>query len=874
MNVNAAHVVERDLYVDNVISSFKCEKDLLEYFTEARQLMSTAVMNLRSWISNSACLRTAAENENVSDTCDVTKVLGLRWDPKLDTINFVDKQIPILEKVTKRTVLKFSSQIYDPLGLLSPVTVRAKILLQEMWKQKYDWDTPLPSSLHATWSEIATDLNTVVRDTSLRRQLIQSVKGTGSDVKPEMHVFVDASNKAYGAAVYICNRNESRLVIAKSRVTPVKSLSLPQLELMAALIGARLATKIQSSLHTTHITFWSDSQIVLHWLSTTNKLKKFVANRVSEINTLTNTNTWKYCPTHDNPADLLTRGVSANVFMKSSIWQTGPEWITDTRRWPIWETEPLLVNTILDEHAGTEMVPSHVLHTDISTGSLLNLQSVINISDNSSYRRLLRVTVLVQRFVKNCKLPHKERIYGTVNANELRCAEKLLLRHCQATEYNDEKISLKSRMCRITLVKQLRLFIDSDDIIRCCGRINKAPLSEMTKFPILLPKKHHITRLIVRDAHITHLHSGVNATVTHIRQKYWIPAIRQCVQTVVRKCVTCRRVVGEAFRVPEPPPLPKMRVEDTPPFTVTGVDFTGALYVKQTTGSETKAYICLITCAITRAVHLEVVTDLTKESFLCAFRRFVNRKSLPKLIISDNATTFVAASNHLKTLMESTSVQETLSGMGIEWRFIPQRAPWYGGWWERLIGLTKVALKKVLGRAYVTLESLQTIVTEIEAVLNDRPLTYASTDLNDPAPITPSQLLYGRRVTTLPHDDVTVDAGSTVAAADHAAFNRMASRRELLIQQFYRRWKTEYLTSLREHHRMSGSNTQTINTGDVVQIHDDGPRCRWKLAVVVDVVTGRDGHIRAAKVRTSNGLYTLRPIAKLYPLEVISANGN
>ncbi|XP_052255015.1 uncharacterized protein LOC127860777 [Dreissena polymorpha] len=212
--------------------------------------------------------------------------------------------------------------------------------------------------------------------------------------------------------------------------------------------------------------------------------------------------------------------------------------------------------------------------------------------------------------------------------------------------------------------------------------------------------------------------------------------------------------------------------------------------------------------------------------------------------------------------------------MGIEWRFIPQRAPWYGGWWERLIGLTKVALKKVLGRAYVTLESLQTIVTEIEAVLNDRPLTYASTDLNDPAPITPSQLLYGRRVTTLPHDEVTVDAGSTVAAADHAAFNRMARRRELLIQQFYRRWKTEYLTSLREHHRMSGSNTQTINTGDVVQIHDDGPRCRWKLAVVVDVVTGRDGHVRAAKVRTSNGLYTLRPIAKLYPLEVITANGN
>jgi len=184
------------------------------------------------------------------------------------------------------------------------------------------------------------------------------------------------------------------------------------------------------------------------------------------------------------------------------------------------------------------------------------------------------------------------------------------------------------------------------------------------------------------------------ATVTHIRQKYWIPAIRQCVQVVIRKCVTCRRVVGKAYRVSDPPQLPKIRVEDTPPFTVRGVDFSGALYVKQINWNETKAYICLFTCASTRAVHLEVVTDLTKESFLQAFKRFVNRKSLPKLMISDNATTFVAASNHMKALMESTAVQETLSGMGIEWRFNPQRAPWYGGWWERLVGMTKIALKE------------------------------------------------------------------------------------------------------------------------------------------------------------------------------------
>ena len=704
-----------------------------------------------------------------------------------------------------------------------------------MWKQKYDWDTPLPSDIHSTWSDIATDLNTVVRETSLQRQLLRTDDVTGSDALPELHVFVDASVKAYGAAAYICNKKESRLVIAKSRVAPLKQLTLPQLELMAALIGARLAANLMSSLETTHVTFWSDSQIVLHWLSTTKKLKKFVSNRVTEINALTKSHSWKYCPTHDNPADLLMRGVSADFFMKSSIWQTGPTWITDTRRWPIWETDPLLVNTILEDRGRGEEMSAHALQTTIEDRQ--NIQNVMNVSNHSSYRKLLRVTALVQRFVQNCKLSHEEQSVGTITSRELRSAERLLLQHCQATEYSDEITSLKTGISRQPLVKQLRLFIDSDKIIRCGGRINNASVSEMTKFPILLPKKHHLTRLIVQDAHRLHLHSGVNATVNYIRQKYLIPAIRQCVQAVIRKCVTCRRVVGKAYRVPDPPPLPKIRVEDTPPFTVTGVDFSGALYVKQNNGSETKAYICLFTCASTRAVHLEVVTDLTKESFLQAFIRFVNRKSLPKLMISDNATTFVAASNHMKTLMESTAVQETLGGMGIEWRFIPQRAPWYGGWWERLVGMTKVALKKVLGRSYVTLESLQTIVTEIEAVLNDRPLTYASSDLSDPAPITPSQLLYGRRITTLPHDDITDEAGRTVAAADHTTLNRMAGRHEHLVQQFYRRWRTEYLTSLREQHRASDSNTQTINIGDAVQIHDEGSRCRWKLAVVVDVVT-------------------------------------
>ena len=332
------------------------------------------------------------------------------------------------------------------------------------------------------------------------------------------------------------------------------------------------------------------------------------------------------------------------------------------------------------------------------------------------------------------------------------------------------------------------------------------------------------------------------------------------------KCVICRKVNGKPYTTPDPPPLPKVRVEDSRPFTVTGVDFSGALYVREKNGEETKAYICLFTCAATRAVHLELIPDLCTETFLQAFRRFCSRKSLPKLMISDNATTFINAANQLKHLVQSKKVQEELTNKGTEWRFIVKRAPWYGGWWERLIGLTKTAVKKVLGRSYVDFQTLSTVVTEIEAVINDRPLTYVSSGEVDLEPLTPSHLLYGRRVTQLPYSEdleLPVQSGLT-----KETLSRRARHLRTLINNFRERWRLDYLTALREHHRSFGNNQQTIKAGDVVQIHDESPRTRWKLAIVEDLITGNDGRVRAAKIRTASG-FTNRPIVKLYPLEVI-----
>jgi len=327
--------------------------------------------------------------------------------------------------------------------------------------------------------------------------------------------------------------------------------------------------------------------------------------------------------------------------------------------------------------------------------------------------------------------------------------------------------------------------------------------------------------------------------------------------------VICRKTQGKPYAVPDPPPLIKSQAD---PFTVTGVDFTGALYVRSSVG-ECKVYICLFTCAVSRAIHLEVVTDLTVECFLLAFRRFAARRSVPKLLLSDNGSTYLAAAEELKSLFSSAELSDALARRGIQWQFISKRAPWFGGFWERLIGLTKSTLKKTLGRTCATLESLQTIVIEVEALLNDRPLTYVSSDVSDLEPITPSHLLQGRRITTLPYSKVEDDEVTDPDFGDDSQIRHRAKTQAIVVKHFWSRWRHEYLTALRETHRKTGNNVQQVKVGDVVLVHDNTTRVNWKHAVIESLNKGGDGMIRSANIRTATGR-TNRPIARLYPLEV------
>ena len=416
------------------------------------------------------------------------------------------------------------------------------------------------------------------------------------------------------------------------------------------------------------------------------------------------------------------------------------------------------------------------------------------------------------------------------------------------------------------MISQLRLYLDENEIIRCGGRMGFSDLPQSAAFPILLPRNTHLTSLIIQKTHSRLFHYGTSNVLAEIRKLFWIPKGRQTVRGILGKCVVCKKVQGRAFAKQPHAPLPSERVTKALPFEVTGLDYSAAMHVKNN-GEIVKVYLALFTCAVTRAVHLEIVEDCTEKEFLHAFRRFVARRSLPKIIISDNAKTFEAADRTLKTLFQNDDVKNYFSENEIEWKFIIKRSPWTGGFYERFIGLFKSALKKVLGNSLITLCELRTLVSEIESCMNDRPLTYVSGELNEVEPLTPSHLIYGFRLSKFPDLSVISELHDPTYN-DRNYLQQFSKNLTKNLSSFWYRWRSEYLSALREAHRDSKNPSGTVSIGEIVLIHDDClPRSKWRLGLILDVYKGKDGLVRSASLRTSTGV-TNRPISKLYPLEV------
>ena len=339
-DTHVSHNIQRNLYVDNVVTGCNTEKEAVLFYRQARSMLSEAKFNLRAWASNSQQLMEMSRQDGTLDSANPINVLGLQWNLATDRLSLSLKGLhQPTALTTKRDVLKNASKLFDPLGLTSPVSVRAKVFMQKLWQLRVEWDEPLDSSIRDEWNAIISDIQRLSELTIDRCYFKQTFTRDSIAV----HVFADASMKAYGAVAFLVSDSNVTLVMAKNRVAPLKSLTLPKLELMAAVIALRVATFIRDALQLQDAPtyFWGDSQIVLHWLASTKPLPQFVQNRVVEIRTTFSNATWNFCPTAYNPADLLTRGVNFEQFnTPSNLWWKGPPWLTTPHNWPTWQSEP------------------------------------------------------------------------------------------------------------------------------------------------------------------------------------------------------------------------------------------------------------------------------------------------------------------------------------------------------------------------------------------------------------------------------------------------------------------------------------------------------------------------------------------------------
>ena len=265
----------------------------------------------------------------------------------------------------------------------------------------------------------------------------------------------------------------------------------------------------------------------------------------------------------------------------------------------------------------------------------------------------------------------------------MNAAEVLWLRSIQANLFSVEIAYLKSKVKQIPLplVTQFGLFIDDLDLLRCRGRINNSQVDVTSKNPLLLPPHHPWVKLLIQCIHYDIKHSGTADTLSTIREKFWILKGRQTVKKIIKSCVVCNKLEGMPYPSTITPDLPSFRTSKDPPFCHTGVDFVGPLYTRGCNGTE-KSYICLFTCCSTRAIHLELTPDLSVNSFLFAFRKFVARRGLPITVISDSAKTFRTSPKEILKIARSKEVNDYLSSKRVLWKFIVERAPWWGGFYK------------------------------------------------------------------------------------------------------------------------------------------------------------------------------------------------
>ena len=863
----AARSVDNSFYVDDGLTGADSIQEAIQLQQQLQELFSKGGFLLRKWNSSDpqaiqhlpAELKHTKPTQEMPTADEYTKTLGIQWNALKDCFKLSVPSPTPLETLTKRGLVSDVAKTFDVLGWFSPSTIKAKILMQQLWELKIGWDDPVPEDIHDAWLQWRTELHL------LSQMLIPRCYSSKESqvVTTEIHGFSDASELAYAAVVYLrisdaSDHTQISLVMSKSKVAPIKRLTIPRLELCGAQLLAQLIHHVRRVLDVplSHVYAWTDSTIVLNWLDgSPRRFKTYVGNRISTIIDLIPPDNWRHVCSADNPADCASRGLYPSELLNHTLWWNGPDWLKDPpSNWPA--KLPLPPN----QHEIDEKEVSLHVHVLTETPT-----PIIPIDRFSSFDHLKRITAWTVRFTRNCQTKSSaERNKAHLTVPELQAAENYWIKIMQSTHFKSDLISLKGSqsLSRSSSLLPLQPFIDDSDILRVSGRRQLSQTSNYrSRHPAILHGKHPLTHLMIRDEHRRLLHAGPTLLTASLSRFYHIVGGRKVIRSVARKCITCRKYTAR----PKPQMLGQLPVERITPgsvFDKVGVDYAGPVFIKYgyvRKPTTVKAYICVFVSLSIKAVHLELVTDLTSEAFIACLKRFISRRGLPSLIWSDNGTNFTGAARELKELYQflkqpstQNDVNHYLSDKKITWKFIPQHAPHFGGIWEAAIKSMKTHLKRILGDVKLTYEEFSTLLTQVEACLNSRPLVPLPNDDDGIEALTPGHFLVGKPLAALPE----------VTPTKPISLLKRWQLCQSLVRHFWKRWSSEYISQLGRFNKWQHP-ARNVQPGDLVAIHEDSPiSTKWPLARVIKVHPGKDNLVRVATIKTTHGTY-IRPVNKL-----------
>lgn len=858
----AANVVSF-LYMDDAVASFLTESEAKLFYQDVVQMFKAGGFTFTKWISNSPeVMSIIPESDQLTKLISFdsennsVKILGMSWNANSDLLffKFLENEKPC----TKRGILSAVLTIYDPMGLIGPIVLWVKLLIRQLCVLKVDWDATPPEQIVQSWLKFKNEIHEI--------QELQFPRHIGVEMGCSFQLVgvCDASQNGYGAIIYskitLSNgHTKVILVCAKSKVAPLAVQSIPRLELCSLLLLSKLMKIVLSNYSNKYdVSAYyclTDSSVALCWAhGLPHTWSTFVGNRVAKIQENVAVENIYHIQGSENPADSLSRGQMPSEFVQNESYFNGPSWLhQDMDQWPI---------KSYDDYKGVQVPegkPSVSLAC-VENADNFNAENYLlkMFSNISSYNKLLKVVVYIFMFAK--KLPISE-----ITSQHINYAEMSIVKLVQKCYFKNIFDCIKNKVPCPSSVRKLCPFIDSDGLIRVGGRLQNSNMSYSEKHPLLLPSKVHVVKLIVEDMHKINCHTGPHLLLCLLRQKFWILGARSFVRKITLNCNICFRNSPKCI-YPQMGSLPNSRVLESRPFFNTACDFLGPINIimqRKRGARSVKAYVCLFICLAVKAVHLEVVSDLSTESFLNAFKRFISRRGPIKSVLSDNGTNFVGAKNKINeiyTLLESKDYQDCFSSEllkhRIDWTFNPPSSPHFGGIYESNVKSFKTHFYKSVGSQLLTYEEFLTLTVQIESLLNSRPLCTLSSDPSDISILTPNHFLNMTSLTHIPAQIV-----------GEVPSNRL-TRFQLLdqmVQSFWSRWSLEYLSQLQVREKWNTPSCP-VKIGLVVLIKQENTApLYWPIAVISELYPGKDGVVRVVSVKTARGVYK-RPVCKLCPL--------